>query len=193
MERFLENNNVVDSNMSLKEALLQNPLMQAPQEIMEGLSLVSVQYYSFDRHLHEGQIVVDRRLEDDVRKIFKTIVLEKFPVQAVVPSSDSRYMWDDNLLMNANISSAFNYRTIAGTPKLSLHALGQAIDINPLLNPYIGVTGNVSPEGATYDINRIGTIREDSFLVKLCNDLGWTWGGHWQDRKDYQHFEKRLD
>lgn len=193
MENFLENNKVIDSRMSLAEALAQNPLINAPQEILERLALVSVQYYSFDGLLHEGQIVIDRRLEDDVRKIFEAIVLERFPVQAVIPSSDSQYVWDDGLLMSANVSSSFNYRTIAGTQTLSLHALGQAIDINPLLNPYIGVTGNVAPEGAAYDTTKLGTIKAGSFLVKLFTELGWEWGGSWEGVKDYQHFEKGLD
>lgn len=179
--------------MSFEEARTQNPAMKAPQEILERLCLVSVQYYSFDGLLHEGQIVVDRRLEDDVKTIFDAIVRERFPLQAVIPASDSCFVWDDNVLMNANITSAFNYRTIAGTEKLSLHALGQAIDINPLFNPYIGATGNVSPEGAIYDSARLGTITSDSFLVKLFTELGWMWGGYWTDRKDYQHFEKKLD
>lgn len=179
--------------MNLEEALRQNPAMVAPKEILERMRLVSVRYYSFDDALHAGQIVVDYRLEDDIIKVFEAIVTERFPIHAAIPSSDSRYEWDDNRLMAANVSSSFNYRTIAGTQKLSLHALGQAIDINPLLNPYISSTGNVSPEGAVYDITKPGTIGKTSFLVGLFYGLGWTWGGYWQDRKDYQHFEKKLD
>jgi peptidoglycan LD-endopeptidase CwlK len=182
-----------DSSMSIEQALQQNPDMVAPLEIIEKLRVVSVQYYSFDGLLHEGQIVVDGRLQEDIRQIFELLQTERFPVEAVIPASDPRYLWNDDSLMNVNVSSSFNYRVIAGTSKLSLHAHGQAFDINPFLNPYIGTTGIVQPTGATYDISRPGTIRTDSPLVELCTRLGWVWGGHWTDRKDYQHFEKRLD
>lgn len=38
--------------------------------------------------------------------------------------------------MEDNNSSAFNYRPIEGTDRPSKHALGTAIDINTLYNPY---------------------------------------------------------
>ena len=38
--------------------------------------------------------------------------------------------------MSADNTSAFNFRVIAGTTLLSQHALGRAIDINPVENPW---------------------------------------------------------
>ena len=35
-----------------------------------------------------------------------------------------------------------------------------------------------------------GSILENSEIVKEFESRGWTWGGRWSDRKDYQHFEK---
>jgi hypothetical protein len=35
-----------------------------------------------------------------------------------------------------------------------------------------------------------GGIEND--VVELFKKYGWAWGGDWQDRKDYQHFEKPL-
>ncbi len=192
MKEALQERIIIDSSLSLEEALAQNPQFKAPYEILENLALVSVEYYSFDTFLHRGQMVVDISLVEDVKKVFEAIRKEKFPIHAVIPASDTRYKWDDALLMDSNITSAFNYRRIADTNNLSLHALGRAMDINPRFNPYIGVSGSVQPQGAIYDITRPGTISGDSFLVKLFEKLGWEWGGHWKDRKDYQHFQKKL-
>ena len=62
--------------------------------------------------------------------------------------------WCDLRSMQANNCSAFNYRSMIHKTKLSYHALGLAVDINPMLNPFIkGST--VLPEGAS------------AFLVRL--------------------------
>ena len=107
----------------------------------------------------------------------------------MIPISDSQFQGSDELSMKANNTSGFNYRNISGTQKRSNHALGRAIDINPLLNPYIK-DGTTQPTGAIYDSKRPGTITADSPVVIFLIERGWQWGGHWTDRKDYQHFEK---
>ena len=72
---------------------------------------------------------------------------------------------------------------------MSNHAFGIAIDINPLLNPYVK-KNSVEPEGASYNPELSGTITEDSDVVKIFKSYGWNWGGDWTRGKDYQHFEK---
>ena len=32
----------------------------------------------------------------------------------------------------------------------------------------------------------------NSFIVQEFEKAGWTWGGRWKDRQDYQHFEKQA-
>ena len=93
--------------------------------------------------------------------------------------------------MEANNTSAFNYRPVTGGTRLSNHAYGRAIDINTFLNPYI--KGDiVLPHGARYDPNIEGTFTSENPIVKTFIQLGWQWGGDWTDLKDYQHFEKPL-
>ena len=89
--------------------------------------------------------------------------------------------------MLANNTSAFNYRTIAGTTRLSNHATGRAIDINPMLNPFMR-DAYVAPSGATYDTKISGTVTEK--IAEIFKSRGWSWGGDWTDRKDWQHFER---
>jgi peptidoglycan L-alanyl-D-glutamate endopeptidase CwlK len=102
-----------------------------------------------------------------------------------------KYGWSDDESMAANNSSGFNYRYIAGTDKLSQHAYGRAIDINPLFNPYI--RGDVvDPPGGVYDPSRPGTLVAGDAIVQAFEARGWTWGGRWDTRKDWHHFEKPV-
>jgi hypothetical protein len=78
---------------------------------------------------------------------------------------------------------------VRGTRVLSNHSKGKAIDINPKLNPYFPGK-KVFPEHASYDPKVAGTILANSKLVEYFKDLGWKWGGDWDEDLDYQHFEK---
>ncbi|MBZ0199615.1 MAG: M15 family metallopeptidase [Ignavibacteriaceae bacterium] len=176
---------IVDSNISLAEALKGNNI---PGNIKQTLTIIDVYYYSFDGKLHKGQVVVNKILVNDIHQIFSIIKERKFPVEKVKPIST--YGWDDDLSMKDNNTSAFNYRKVKGTKTLSAHALGKAIDINPLLNPQIK-REKVFPAGAAYNPKRNGTITGNSFLVKEFKKRGWRWGGTWRSTKDYQHFEKK--
>lgn len=185
------NDPIMDSALSDAEALAQNPQFLCPPDILERQVVLKVLYYSFDEKIHAGQLVLDKRLQDDVGALFESLLQERFPLKSVIPIADWRLHWDDHISMAANNSSGFNYRMMTLNSRISLHGYGRAMDLNPLLNPYI--RGNVTlPPEATYDVTRPGTIRSDNFIVTLMEKRGWEWGGRWQDRVDYQHFEKKL-
>jgi peptidoglycan LD-endopeptidase CwlK len=185
-------NPIIDCNITLSEALKK----YAPFEFKEKQRLVEVLYYSFDGKIHQGQLVIDIRLIEDIREVFRVALENKFPVASVIPVSSDRFLkngkWnEDDQSMLANNTSAFNYRTVTGGKSLSKHAYGFAIDINPVQNPYI--KGSiVLPPGAVYDTTKPGTLACDSSVVRTFIRLGWTWGGNWESLKDYQHFEKVL-
>jgi hypothetical protein len=185
-------NPIVDSDTTLSLALRK----YAPEEFKKRQSIVDVLYYSFDGKVHRGQIVVENRLVPDIQKVFSVILDTRFPVQSVIPISDDRFYkngkWnEDDQSMMANNTSGFNYRTATRSKKLSMHAYGYAIDINPLQNPYIKKK-LVLPPGAVYDVSKPGTLAWYSPVVKAFKRLGWKWGGDWKTLKDYQHFEKVL-
>ena len=73
--------------------------------------------------------------------------------------------------------SFWNYRGIRP-------CFGSAIDINPYINPW--VKGDTTND--RYDINRLGTLTDNSEVVKIFKDEGWKWGGDWESSKDWQHF-----
>ena len=177
---------IIDSDLTLNQALLGQDI---PTGIHATLELINVVYWSFDDLEHRGQIVVARDLKVEVAEIFATIRALRFPVAQVVPVV--RFGWSDDASMAANNSSGFNYRTIAGTDRLSLHAHGRAIDINPALNPY--VRGEiVEPPGAVYDPSCPGTLVGEGPVVAAFESRGWTWGGRWSTRQDWHHFERGV-
>ena len=177
---------IVDSSLpSLAEALRG---LDFPFEVRRTLQLIDVEYVSFDGVLHRGQLVLHRDLAEEAKEIFRLFLKRRFPIERVVPLV--AYGWSDEASMAANNSSAFNYRLIIGTDRLSEHSLGRALDINPKQNPYFARDGKVYPEGSVYDLSVPGTLTEDGDIVKIFKAKGWDWGGNWTVPVDYQHFQK---
>lgn len=193
---------VIDSDVSLKVALAQNPQSPAPQSVLNAMKIINVAYYGFDSLLHHGQIVIHEDVIEDVKKFFKLALELKFPIKCVVPISNPKYRWDDETSCGDNNSSGFNYRYISGNQsRLSKHASGLAFDINPVQNIYIQYSKNLkeifrSPASGVYNKKTPGTLTFSHPLVILMKKLGWDWGGDWtpkSGRKDYQHFEKKFN
>lgn len=173
-----------DSTLSLDAALAGKDI---PNEIRNTLALVEVPYISFEKEIRRGQLIVHSEVAEEVQNIFVQLLESRFPIARIIPIV--AYGWDDAASMSANNTSAFNYRVIHGTNRLSNHSYGLAIDINPALNPYTQSDGVVVPLGARYDPQKPGTITTDTAL--LFKAYGWEWGGDWT-RKDWQHFQKET-
>jgi peptidoglycan LD-endopeptidase CwlK len=176
---------IVDSRMTFEEATAGT---KAPREINNKLCLVEVRHQGFDGQLHQGQLIIHKEVKTDIVEIFGLIEQTMFPVFQVVPIV--RYDWSDDLSMAENNTSAFNYRLVLGTDRLSNHAFGRALDINPYLNPVIDEDGRIDPPGASYIPNSPGTFDESHPVVREFLNRGWCWGGHFKPKKDYHHFDK---
>ncbi len=160
----------------------------------EDLSYIRVMHYDFSHGISEGELIVSRKLAEEVLCIFEELFEAEYEIEKI--RLCDHYGGDDEKSMADNNSSAFNYRVVADTDTLSLHALGRAVDINPLINPYI-VGEKVMPANALQYCDR-----QLAFLHKIdCNDQcykifkkhGWLWGGEWKSSKDYQHFYKPAE
>ncbi len=114
---------------------------------------------------------------------------DRFPIRRMVLID--RYGADDHRSMNADNTSAFNCRFVAGTNRWSMHAYGKAIDINPVENPYVGSWGVSPPNGAAFvdrTPKRKGMIAHGDVVWRVFRRIGWEWGGDWHTLKDYMHF-----
>ena len=142
-----------------------------------------------------GELVVNKEISADILNIMRELYELNYPIEQV--RLVDYYEGDDELSMAANNSSAFNWRTQTGSSaKISKHATGMAIDINPLYNPYYRfpyVNETVSPGGDLY-MDRMWEfpfkIDEDDDCYRIFTEHGFKWGGSWNSLRDYQHFEK---
>lgn len=178
---------IIDSALSVEDALRDNPDFPCPAEIRAAQHLITLEYWSFDCRIHVGQLVIHRDLVKDMEFIFRALLFARFPIAKMIPIV--AYGWDDERSMQDNNTSGFNYRKKAHADELSLHAYGRAIDINPWLNPCI-IDGVISPAGARYDPSAPGALTNFSLPTRLFKARGYQCGLDWITHKDYQHFEK---
>lgn len=163
----------------------------------DELRYVSVQYINFKGNTNTGELICNKAIAQDLVEIFYKLYEADYQIEQIRLVDE--YGADDNLSMQDNNTSCFNYRTIAGTDKISMHGQGLAIDINPFFNPYITYRDGgtqVAPAGAEAYADRSKPfaykIDENDLCYRLFTEYGFTWGGHWNSSKDYQHFEKDI-
>ena len=158
---------------------------------LDDLSYLKIRYLDFQHNIADGEMIVHKTLAKEVLEIFEMLFEAEYEIEKIRLCDE--YDGDDERSMADNNSSAFNYRNVAGTQELSLHALGRAIDINPLYNPYI-VGEKISPANAVKYADRSvkfpHRIDHHDLAYKVFASKGWLWGGDWTNSKDYQHFYK---
>ena len=158
----------------------------------EDLRYLRVLHRGFDGETHIGEIVCNKAIAKDLLYIFRQLYQEEYPIEKVLLVDE--YGGDDEMSMEDNNSSCFNFRPVAGTGHLSQHAYGRAIDINPLYNPYITSDGFVPVNAGDY-VDRSAQnpykIDKNDLCYQLFDERGFTWGGSWNSVKDYQHFQKK--
>jgi hypothetical protein len=129
---------------------------------------------------------------DHVLQIFVALRERRFPIAGV--KLMDHFDGNDAASTAANNTSALNVRPVAGSGRISLHAYGVAIDLNPEQNPYVTRWGGrvrVDPlSGATY-LNR---KNQRPGMAETVKDVfaahGFVeWGGRWPNPVDYQHFQ----
>jgi hypothetical protein len=155
------------------------------------LRRIRLRYVGFDGKSHVGSIVVNAAVTNQVTALFQQLYGARFPIRSILPidvfhGSDSRSTAADN-------TSGFNCRSaVAPGPKhWSMHAYGEAIDVNTVENPYIENGVALPANGKAYADRsnvRRGMAVEGGVLVRAFARAGWSWGGRWSPSPDYQHF-----
>ena len=160
----------------------------------EDLRYIHILHVDINGQKHEGEMICNKHIAETLIKIFRKLYEEKYPIEKMVLIDE--YDADDETAMEDNDSSCFNFRFIAYTKRISKHGLGLAVDINTLYNPYIKVVDGktiIQPKTAEKYIDRNKSfdykIEKNDLCYKLFIENGFQWGGDWEDRKDYQHFD----
>ena len=168
---------------------------------LDNLRYLRMVHYNFDGKIQVGEMIVNAEIADDVLFIFQELFMRGYQIRKMHLiddywtgdgiSSDEASVTDDN-------TSCFCFRQAANTDQLSRHALGLAIDLNPLENPFLtfdedGTVHILPEEGTPYafdrsaDMPHVITESDDAYI--LFSEQGFNWGGHWYSPIDYQHFE----
>ncbi len=161
---------------------------------LDDLRYVIVLHLGFDDEEHRGTLVVHEQLAQEVIDIFKELYEHNFLIEKI--HLIDRYDANDIESMEDNNTSAFCYRERVGKPgEISMHSYGAAIDINPLINPYVKGKVVLPRMGMLYlnpspDIP--GKITKDSMCYKIFKKYGWTSGLDFEGYIDGHHFEKDI-
>jgi hypothetical protein len=150
------------------------------------LRLLTVSHWGFDGIVHSGQLVVNATVAAPLLTVFRRLYQLHFPIRRMRPVDDS----DDN-------SAAFACRRVAPSPcpgatrshSWSQHAYGEAVDLNPIENPYSGCGRTRQHASIPYlDRTRLRPGMVTPRVVAAFRSIGWGWGGEWTGVKDYMHF-----
>ncbi len=158
---------------------------------VSSLRMLHMRYWGFDARVHMGWMLVNEAVVPAVLEVFSTLYRDRFPIRRMV--TEEAFRGSDPAAMAADDTSGFNCRAAVapGPPQWSVHAYGEAIDVNTVENPYVE-GGAVQPAaGAAYldraDV-RPGMAVAGGVLVRAFAAVGWKWGGRWTATPDYQHF-----
>lgn len=165
---------------------------------LENLAYIKLLHYDYNGKVRVGELISSSSISGDLLDIFRKLYENRYPIEKMVLIE--AYGADDDASVNDNNTSCFNFRYATDSTTLSRHATGNAIDINPLQNPYFRILENGEYDFDNTDANLYWDrsndpenrhmITHDDLCYKLFMEHGFTWGGDWQNPIDYQHFEK---
>jgi hypothetical protein len=163
---------------------------------LSDLSVLTVSYFGFDGRSHTGQLVVNRAAAAPLARVFRELYLLRFKIRHMALSD--AYGPVRLQPRDGDVSSAFDCRQAvpspcvggSGTGTWSEHAFGEAVDLNPVENPYVGCGESRDPASRPYfnrAWHRPGMVT--AAIVRAFGSIGWGWGGSWSgSTKDYMHF-----
>jgi len=163
---------------------------------LSGLRLLTVDAWGFDGKPYRGQLVVNRAYAPKLAQVFRRLYALRFPIRDL--TLEGNYGPAGQRARHPDASGSFECRQAvpspctggSGTGSWSMHAYGQAIDINPRENPYVGCGMSRDKAARTYmDRSRrlAGMVTPE--VVRAFASVGWGWGGSWSgSTKDYMHF-----
>jgi hypothetical protein len=164
---------------------------------MSGLRLLTVSYVGFDDRTHTGRLVVNARFAADLAKVFRKLYAIRFPIHHMTLAM---YGPPRGWPADRDLTGSFECRQAVpspctggtGTGHWSEHAYGEAIDINPIENPYVGCGMSRDKASRSYiDRSRLRKGMVTPEVVAAFRSIGWGWGGDWSgSTKDYMHFSE---
>jgi hypothetical protein len=163
---------------------------------LSQLRVLTVDHWGFDGQAHIGRLVVNADAAAPLARVFRRLYKLRFPIRHLRLSD--QYGQAQTQPADHDISGSFDCRQAvpspcssgAGTGTWSEHAYGEAVDLNPVENPYVGCGMTRDRSARRYlDRTRLRPGMVTPAVVQAFRSVGWGWGGAWAgDTKDYMHF-----
>jgi len=163
---------------------------------LSGLRLLTVDVWGFDGKPYRGQLVVNKRVAPSLEKVFRRLYGLRFPIRDL--TLEGNYGSKAERARHFDASGSFECRQAVpspctggkGTGTWSMHAFGEAVDLNPRENPYVGCGMSRDKTALSYmDRSRLRRGMVTPAVVGAFASIGWGWGGSWSgSTKDYMHF-----
>ena len=157
---------------------------------LHDLRVVTARHWGFDGRVRTGRLIVHRDVAQTMLRVLERLYAARFPDPAHGPR---RRLRRQRLPLDRGRQHVgVQLPLVDGTKRWSEHALGRAIDVNPIENPYVSSAGTTSHTASRPYLRRTpyrpGMAVEGGALVRAFDAAGWGWGGRWSGAKDYQHF-----
>jgi hypothetical protein len=161
---------------------------------MSELRVLSYRYYGFDKQTHLGEIVVNAKVAHPLAKVFGKLYRLRFPIRDGAFAST----YSSHPDQSGDVTASFECRNAAASPcsgnstthHWSMHAYGEAVDLDPRENPYVGCGMTRDKTARSYrnrSWHRPGMVTPA--VRRAFASVGWGWGGSWYgSTKDYMHF-----
>ncbi len=179
---------------------------------LDDLVYIKLLHYNYDGDVVVGEVIVNKLIQEDIKYVFEKLFNLKYEINSMRLIDDYWISGDDsatdrNSILHNN-SSSFYYRRVKNQNTLSNHALGLAIDINPIENPYTprNKDGSFDTSLLTeYELDKLVNrddkkkenkhiITLDDEICRVFSDVSFECGGIWPLQNDawscdWQHFE----
>jgi hypothetical protein len=165
---------------------------------LSGLRVLTVSYWGFDEQTHRGQLIVRARWASKLAQVFRQLYDMRFHIRHMALSDAYGPKSARRSRDLGDVTSSFECRQAVpspctggtGTGHWSEHAFGEAIDLNPVENPYVGCGMTRDTKALAYlDRSRHRRGMVTPAVVRVFRSIGWGWGGAWSgSTKDYMHF-----
>jgi hypothetical protein len=160
------------------------------------LRVLTVRHWGFDGRTHVGQLVVRDRAAAPLARVFARLYVLRFPIRHMRLAD--AYGPKRAQPRDGDVTASFECRQAVpspctggtGTGSWSEHAYGEAVDLDPVENPYVGCGMTRDASARSYlDRSRVRPGMVTPEVVAAFRAIGWGWGGSWSgNTKDYMHF-----
>ena len=158
------------------------------------LRVLTVTTWGFDGRTHTGQVVVNEDAAGKLARVFRRLFELRFPIRDMrlkdAYQQDQPAYVSDAFECRQAVASPCSSSTATGNGHWSEHAYGEAIDLNPVENPYVGCGMTRDAASRPFlDRSHLRPGMVTPSVVDAFRSVGWGWGGAWSgSTKDYMHF-----